>query len=840
MTTRNLDALFHPRSIAVFGASNQPNSIGEVLMRNLLDGRFSGPIMPVNSNYNAVAGVLCYPDVAGLPKAPDLAIIATPPATVPHLISELGERGTRAAVVVTAGLNRERAQDGRLLTQVMLEAARPHVVRVLGPASIGLMVPEARLNATFLHSAFPKGNLAFVTESGELVTTMLEYAQASGVGFSHVISIGRGTDVDFADLLDYLGSDTRIPAILLYMETVGNARKFLSAARAAARRKPVLVFKAGINGDSADTGGEGGLPESFHSGVLATPDAVFDAAMRRAGVLRVDTLAALFDAVETLARTRKLTGEHLTILSNSKSAGLMAADALATGGGRLAPLAPETIDRLSEVLSDRWTRRNPVEVETDAPPDRQVAALEILLDDQTTDGLIYIHEPVANVDSRELASALIEPIKRGRLDVLACWLGRSSAVEARRGFSQSGIPTYDSPEHAVRAFLQMVAYRRSQLLLMQTPTSTPEAFVPDLDRAREVIEEALSQGRSVLTGKEAGAVLLAYGIAFDSSRIVANGRENQELDGENSHALYVGMKVDPAFGPVIIFGHGGAAVEINGDVSVTLPPLNVPLAVTFVSRTRISRLLAGFRGQPAVDQSELYLTLVKVAQLIADIAEIAEMDINPLIADKAGITAVDVRIRIYEQSCNGHERLAIKPYPQELEEEIAVNGEKVTLRPIRPEDAPQHTEFFARLTPEDVRYRFFRMLRRLAQSELSRFTQIDYDREMAFIATRNDEQGRPETLGVVRVVTDPDKLRAEFAILLRSDLKRRGLGRLLMEKMIRYCRKVGISELESQVLQENQGMRALARRVGFEERPSDDEDMVEVWLDLRTGHADPL
>lgn len=893
MTTRNLDYLFRPTSIAVIGASNQPGSIGEAVMRNLLGAGFTGPIMPVNPRYKAVAGVLAYPDVAALPETPDLAIVGTPPITIPDLVHDLGVRGTRAAIVLTTGLERERGADGRLLQRAMLDAARPHLLRILGPNSVGLMSPGIALNASYVHTGPLPGKLAFVTESGGLATAVLDFAASSGIGFSHFVSVGRGTDVDIADVLDYMSADSEIAAVLLYMETPPAARKFVSAARAAARSKPVLVVKAGRSGERSNRG-------VLRASALAHPDAVFDAVVQRSGLLRVDTIPALFDAVETLARTRPLTGDRLAIVCNGTSPGVMAADALARGGGELARLSATTLDRLSEVLPDTWPRANPVDIEEDAPPNRQAETLDVLLEDSETDAVLFIHEPVAIVDSEDVARVLVDGVVRSGRTVLACWLGRRSVERARQVFADAGIPTYDSPEQAVNAFLQMVAYRRSQQLLMQTPNSAPEAFVPDVAEARAILGAALEAGREVLSEPEAKAVLAAYGVPIVETAIgvspdeavrladafgypvalkilspdipqksdvggvaldlgsgadvaaaaaamqhrVRTLRPEARLTGfsvqrmarrPDAHELFLGATVDPAFGPVLVFGHGGTAVDVIQDFTVALPPLNPVIADSVIARTRVARLLAGRDDRPGADMAAVRLSLMQLAHLVADLPEIVEIDVNPLIADATGVAALDARMRIAPANVSGPERLAIRPYPKELEEQIDFGGRTAWLRPIRPEDAPRHQEFFSRLTPEDVRYRFFTLLRQLAQSELSRFTQIDYNREMAFIASAPDPSGEPETLGVVRIVTDPDRLRAEFAIVVRSDLKGCGLGRLLLEKMIRYCRLCGIRELVSETLEDNRAMRGLARNLGFTEATSEDGDTVILNLPLNGG-----
>ena len=873
VSIRNLEYLFRPKSVAVIGASERPHSVGYTVMRNLLSGGFSGPVMPVNPKYEAVAGVLAYASVAALPKAPDLAIIGTPPQTVPGLISELGARGTRAAVVLTAGLSRKDGQ-GRTIEQAMREAARPYLLRILGPNCLGLSVSQVRLNASFAHTDTLPGRLAFVSQSGALCTGVLDWARSNGIGFSHFISLGDSADVDFGDVLDYLGSDPGTDAILLYIESIREPRKFMSAARAAARNKRVLAVKAGRVA-------EGARAAASHTGALAGSDDVYDAAIRRAGMLRVYAIDELFDAVETLAHSRPLRGDRLAIVTNGGGLGVMATDALIMGGGRLAGLGEDTLKRLDEVLPATWSRGNPLDVIGDAPGERYVQTLEILLTDPAVDAVLLIHAPTAIVESQAIAAAVVEMMRDSNRNVLASWVGGDAVAQARRLFTASGIPVYETPEQAVRAFLHLVHYRSNQEMLMETPNSVPASFVPDKARAMEIIEAVLASGRELLTEPEAKAVLAAYKIPVVQTRTakdpqdaanVASGlgfpvavkilspdithksdvggvaldldtpedvekaaaamvarlgqlRPQARLTGftvqtmarrPGAHELIVGATTDPIFGPVILFGQGGVAVEVIRDRAVALPPLNTKLAQELVSRTRVSRMLKGFRDRPAVDMEALSLCLVQVSQLVCDIAEIVELDVNPLFADDQGVLALDARIRVARTTLSGAERLAIRPYPQELEEWVVLDGREVLLRPIRPEDEPQHKVFLSGLDREDIRFRFLDTAADLPSLEIARFTQIDYDREMAFIATAPNPQGEPETLGVVRAITDPDNLRAQFTIIVHSALKGRGLGRALLQKMVRYCHERGTRELAGQALLENKRMLSLALSLGFE------------------------
>jgi acetyltransferase len=822
---------------------------------------------------------------------PDLAVICTPPQTVPGIISELARRGTRAAVVVTAGLRQLTDERGRSLQQAMLEAARPRALRILGPNCLGLLAPGVNLNASFAHTGALPGKIAFVSQSGALCTAVLDWARPRGIGFSHFVSLGDSADVDFGDVLDYLGSDAATSAILLYVEAIREARTFMSAARAAARNKPVLAIRAGRVA-------EGARAAASHTGALAGADDVYDAAFRRAGMLRVYEIDELFDAVETLARMRPLKGDRLSILTNGGGPGVLATDAVIEGSGRLAELSEETLRRLDAALPATWSRGNPVDVLGDATGTRYADALKILLADPNTDALLVLHVPVAVVSPLDVARAVVEALREGGNNVFTCWLGHEAAEPARRLFAAAGIPTYDTPSKAVRAFLHVVRYRRNQEMLMETPPSVPAEFTPDRATARRVIDGALAAGRTVLTEPEAKAVLAAYGAPVVETHVAANVEEALQLadrvgypvalkilspdvshksdvggvaldletpaqlaaaaaamtarlgrvrpeariDGftvqrmarrPGAYELIVGCTTDPVFGPVMLFGQGGVAVEVISDRAVALPPLNVNLARELISRTRIARLLRGYRDRPAVDFNALCLTLIQVSQLVIDLPELVELDVNPLLADDKGVLALDARVRVAPAEAAGHARLAIRPYPRELEEWMTLrSGRPVLLRPIRPEDEPAHHAFHARLTPEDIRSRHFSLVRELPHSQMARFTQIDYDREMAFIATAPDPQGQPETLGVVRAAFDPDNTRAEFAIIVRSDLKGQGLGYALLDKMIRYCRSRGVRAVVGQVLPDNRAMLDLAQSLGFESRFLPERGVIEVELRL--------
>ncbi|MCP5406752.1 MAG: GNAT family N-acetyltransferase [Chromatiaceae bacterium] len=892
MSTRNLDKLFKPGSVAVIGASNRPYAVGTVVMRNLLEGGFLGPIMPVNPGRNAVAGVLAYPNVASLPITPEMAIICTPPATIPSLIEELGRKGTHAVICLTAGLGGVIDEaSGRKIIDLVYEKTRALDIRILGPNCVGALVPGIRLNASFAHVPAKPGKIAFVSQSGALCTAVLDWAREHDVGFSHFLSLGDKIDVDFGDVIDYLGTDPGTRAILLYIESIRNGRKFISAARAASRNKPIIVIKSG-------RAAEGAKAAASHTGALAGMDEVYDTVIRRAGMLRVCNIGELFAAVETLARAKPLTGDALAIMTNGGGIGVMAVDDLIQDGGRLATLSDQTLSALDAVLPVNWSGANPVDIIGDAPGERYAAAADILVNAPGVDALLAMHAPVATASTTDAAQAIIDAAKRAKCNVLTSWVGGEAVAPARRMFTQAGIPTYETPSHAVGAFMHMVNYRRNMEMLMETPPSAPEEFAPDTEKAKAIVEKVLARDNGMMTEPEAKAVLVAYGIptvethvaedpksaawyateigypvvvkilsedishksdvggvalnlktpeavtqaAENMLALIAEKRPGAKVQGfsvqamarrPGAHELIVGVFSDVIFGPVILFGQGGTEVEVVKDSAMALPPLNMNLAREMISRTRISRLLAGYRNRQAVDMDKLCLTLLKVSQMVIDLPEILELDINPLWSDENGVLALDARIKVAPNE-NGARQLAIRPYPQQLEEQFeSAGGYRMLLRPIRPEDEPRHHEFISRLTPEDIRFRFFGLVKSLPHSEMAKLTQIDYDREMAFIATGMDKKFRHQTLGVVRTVTDANNHTAEFAVVVRSDLKGEGIGRKLLSKMIEYCQARGTRVMKGEVLSINHRMLNLASALGFSISPLEEEEGIKrVSLDL--------
>lgn len=891
MTVRNLEHLLAPKSVALIGASPEPGSVGLILTRNLRAGGFAGPIWLVNPRRTEVEGIPCYPSVEALPDTPDLAVIATPPGTVPELIAELGRKGTRAAVVITAGVRND-------LRTAMLEAARPHLLRIQGPNSLGLLVPGIGLNGSFSHRAALQGDLAFLSQSGALITGVIDWAADRQIGFSHVISLGDMADVDFGDLLDFLAGDPKSRAILIYMESVTHAQKFVSAARRAARSKPVIVVKAGRH----EAGSKAALS---HTGALTGSDSAYDAAFRRAGLLRVLDLQELFGAAEVLARLPASGGERLSILTNGGGAAVLAVDRLMDLDGKLAEISDAGKAALDAVLPPTWSRGNPVDIIGDAGPERYSAALQVLLEEPATDAILVINCPTAVASNTASAEAVVRATEQRRQTrrtikpVLANWLGEEVSREARQLFAAHGIPSFESPGAAIEAFMQLVRYARAQEQLMRTPPSLPQEMGFRTAEAAGIVSSVLKSGRSVLSETESKSLLAAYGIPTVPTEIASTPQEVERIAAEllrehsacvvkvlshdithksdiggvrlglaraeearmaaedilarvsrqlpnarvegftvqpmirrpHAHELIAGMAVDRTFGPVLLFGAGGTAVEVVADTAQALPPLDLNLARDLMQQTHVWRLLQGYRDRPSADIDRIAETLVRLSYLVARHPEIRELDINPLLADEAGVIALDARVRVEDQELNPRVPMALRPYPSEWIRDVELDGiGPVRLRPISPEDEPLYADFFANVTDEDQRLRFFSAAPDLSRKLLARLTQIDYAREMAFVAIARDTG---HLLGVSRFVADPDYTRGEYAIQVRSDLKGRGLGWLLMQHLIDYSRAEGLKDLFGTVLAENTTMLDMCAELGFAiTTEPDDPSVRQVELKL--------
>ena len=849
MSIRNLDKMFRPRSIAVIGASARPKSVGAALMTNLMNGGFDGPIMPVNPKATALHGIMTYKDVESLPLLPDLAVIATPPDTIPGLVDELGRRGTRAAVILTAGFAEGEAAAGKARSAQMLAAARPYLMRIVGPNCLGIAVPGVGLNATFAPAALLPGNIAFLTQSGAMATTVLDWALPRGIGFSAIVSMGDMSDVDFGDLLDYFALDEATHAILIYAEGITQARKFMSAARRTARIKPIIVVKSG-------RAEEGARAASSHTGALAGADVVYDAAFRRAGMLRVNEVEELFDAAATLARMSPQRGNRLAIVTNGGGAGVLATDRLIEEGGKLATLSPDVIAKLNAVLPPTWSHANPIDLIGDADAGRYANSVSILIDDPGNDALLVAYCPTAIGSSAEAAKGLIGVLSKSnaaKKNVFACWMGAATVAEGRAQLIDAQLPDFETPERAVRAFMYLVRYRQNQDLLLETPTAGQPSQEIDLERARGLIRQALDDRREWLDPAEVAAFLACYNIPFARTQAVpdaksaadaarqmnapvalkirsrdvvhksdvggvalnltspaevaaAAARMNEKilqalpkarLEGfivqemihrPSAYELIAGVSTDPTFGPVILFGQGGTAVEIVRDKSLELPPLNRPLARAQIERTRIAALLKGYRDRPAADIDGVVGVLVQLSQIVADHGEVTEIDINPLLCDARGVIAVDCRIRVRASDVSAQSRLAIRPYPERLETEIRTpEGQVYKVRPIKPEDEPALRRFAEEVDTQDLWHGFFAPLRDRTHETAARLSQIDYDREMTLVAWEADR-----VAGLVRSLADADRDASECAVIIRRDLRQKGLAKQLLQALLSTIAILGI------------------------------------------------
>jgi acetyltransferase len=896
MSVYRLDKVFSPRSIAVVGASPRQTSPGRAVLNNLHRSGFPGQIYLVNSHYDSIADVRASKSYDLLPDPPDIVVIGVPPPAVPSVLAAAAAKGTAAAIILTAGLGHG---PGSLADQCE-KVARATGMRLVGPNCLGVLAPGAKLNASFAASMPRPGDLALISQSGAIAAGLVEWAATRGIGFSAIVSIGDSIDVDFADLLDHFAMDRGTRAILLYIESIKDARKFMSAARAAARAKPVLVVKSGRHAAGAKAA-------LTHTGALAGSDAVYDAAFRRAGFLRVLDLDELFAAAETLGHLTTLAGKRLAILTNGGGIGVLAVDRLTDLGGELAGISPEAMKKLDAALPPIWSRANPVDIAGDADDKRYAVALEQLLDDDANDAVLVMNVPTALASAADAAKSVIVVTNhhRGKCNpakpVFAVWVGGNDP--ASEAFDAAGIPDYATEADAVGGFMHLVRYRESREQLMATPPSMPQDFVPDTAAVRPVIDGALhglrGDQRVWLDPVEMTKVFFAYGISITPACLARNADEaiaaakpylaegnavvlkilspdivhKSEVGGvrpnliteqavreaasdilsrartakpdarisgvavfpmivrPKARELIVGVADDPTFGPVIVFGQGGTAVEVISDKALALPPLDLALARDLIARTRVSRILKAYRNVPAADEHAIALLLVKLAQLTADFPEIREIDLNPVLADETGVIAVDARVSVapveaQRRGSSGHPRFAIRPYPKEWERRVTLqDGMAILVRPVRPEDEPLYPPFFAGVTQQDLRLRFFAPVKEFSHGFVARFTQIDYARAMAFIAI---EQATGHMLGVVRIHSDANYDAGEYAILIRSDLKGHGLGWLLMQLVIAYARAEGMRKIEGQVLQANTTMLKMCRELGF--KIVDDPEGPEICI----------
>ena len=907
MSTKYLKRFFKPSSIAVFGASERENSMGGVVLKNLQEGGFKGPLYAVNSQgYSDVHGVRCFSSLSDLPEMPDLAIICSPPETVPDIIRALGASMVKAAMILTGGLSLADGDCnncGQSLREQVKDAARPYGIRILGPDCMGMLVPGHNMNASYSHVNILKGKVAYIGQSGTLGTAMIDWATGQEIGFSHFLTLGDGADVDLPSVIDHLAQDPYTHAILLQLNRVdGSARDFISAVRAASRNKLVLVLK---NDCFIGEQSRAELAPGIYS-----DDSVYDAALRRAGVVRVETSDELFNALETLTRMKPMRGERLAIVCNGMGPNALATNRLLKQQGELAELLPETLDQLAELLPAHWNRSNPVDLNSDAEPQRFADAVRILTKDSNVDAVLVLHAPTRLAPSVATADEVINIARKTPRNVLTCWMGRATAIEARNHCNAAGVSTFLTPEESVDAFMHMVDFHRNQEVMRQTPPPHLELQTPNHIRARDLIQSAVNEKRQCLSHGESLELLDLYDIpvsntfySADIAEIVeqAEKAENpvaikalhkdnlypfsydlksgqrwkdmamdlrspseveaavtqlsyrigeeyaedeimgfclqQMKRGFQSLQMNVGITRDPKFGPVIVFGVGGHSVDVIADRHVMLPPLNMALASELIRQSRINGIIDENSSHPEQDKKQLCDLLLKLSEMVVDLPNLYCVEINPLLLNKRGLLATDVAVSVMEAPST----LSISPYPEYLTENITLkkSGRAAIVRAIRGEDEPNHLEFYNKLSPQSIRLRYFYSRGVPTHQELANWTQIDYDREMAFIISipRENEEGM-ETLGVARAVTDADNIRSEFSVVIRDDLQGEGLGVILMQKIVDYCRSRGTLQIIGSTLQANKGMQNLAKKLGFENSYNVEEEVVEMEMMLNEPSED--
>lgn len=888
MFRHTLAPLLAPRGVALVGASEREGALGRIVFENLIAGQ-RDDLYAVNPKHAAVLGRPCYPNIAGLPQPPELAVVVTPARTVPGILEQAGSAGVKAAVVLSSGFG-EAGEEGKKLQAEALAAARRHGLRLLGPNCLGLMRPDVGLDATFSRTPARPGRLGLVSQSGAICAAILDWAHSAEIGFSSVVSLGAAADVDFGEVLDFLLSDPSTDAILMYIEGVRDARRFMSALRAAARTKPVIALKVGRHA-------AGSRAASSHTGALVGSDAVFDAALRRSGTVRVKTYTQLFAAARILASGRLAKGDRLAIVTNGGGPGVMAADAVAENGVALAALAPDTIARLDAVLPPQWSHGNPIDIIGDAPAGRFSAAVSAALADPGVDALLAMYCPVAVTPPEAAAQAVIEGSRGSSKPLLTAWLGSIKPDQSRALFENHGVPEFYTPEIAVEAFSFLAAYNRNQALLLEVPRAlagTAAEQHPDLAAANEIRDGALRTGRLTLSEHEAKALLRAFGVPVPPSPVVATREaavaaaesigypvvlkihspdilhksdvggvrlnlRNAEMvagafDGMLRHAkgwrpdariegavvqpmlryphsreVLIGVATDAVFGPVISFGTGGVAVEAVRDSAVALPPLNATLARELMGRTRVHRLLAAYRDVPAADLDALVAILLGVSCMVCVLPWLKEMDLNPVIAHPNGAVIADARIAIDPARLDAPPRyghMAIHPYPAELEGELQLmDGSTVPSRPIRPEDAALESGFFERLSEHSRYMRFRSHMPHLTPKLLERFTQLDYDRELALVAL---EPGAEEFIAVGRYAPNADGRSAEFALTVADPWQGRGVGHALLERLCECAREAWYEALYGYIFDSNRDMLELAERLGFERVSSEAGDVTVV------------
>ena len=884
-----LSPLLEPRSVGIIGATERDNAIGNVIVRNMLSAGFKGKLFAINPKYQSVQGVPCYATIEDVPQRLDLAVIAVRADKVAAIVDGCGRAGVKAVIVLSSGFS-ETGPRGAVFERHVVEAARRHRIRLLGPNCLGILRPDLGLNATFAHASAIKGTIGLISQSGALCAAILDWAKPNNVGFSSVVSLGSSSDIDFGEVLEYMISDPRTESIFLYVEGIRDARRFMSSLRGAARVKPVLLIKVGRHPDASRA-------ILSHSGAPVGDDAVFDAALRRAGVIRLYNMGQLFAAANALFSHFRPRGNRLAIITNGGGPGVMAADRAADLRIPLSQFADSTMEKLNTALPPNWSRGNPVDILGDADADLYRKAVQAVLEGPNVDGVLVMLTPQAMTDPTGVAEAVIELEKTADKPVVTCWMGEDLVGEARRRFIEAGIPTFRTPEPAVELFSHISAYYRNQKLLMQTPASLSHLSPPSIESARLVIETALTERRKVMNEMESKALLAAFRIPIAQTMIARSATEAMVLAEEiglpvvmkidslsilhksdcggvrlnlgslaavrtayqeilddvrrhhpdavingiaiepmilkrNGRELLVSVRRDPVFGPVINFGEGGNRIDANRDVAVALPPLNGVLVADLIRSTRVAKTLGEFRNLPAVNMEALELVLLRVSEMVCELPWIIDMDINPLIVDESGAVAVDARIVVDNVSptADRYDHMAIHPYPSQLISKWRLSdGTDITIRPIRPEDAELEVDFVSRLSAESKYYRFMNTLREMPPAMVARLTQIDYDREMAFLATIVKD-GAEYEIGVCRYAVNPDGQSCEFAVVVADDWQHRGLARKLMGVLIETARNRGLAYMNGVFLANNERMLKFVQSLGFVLSNDPDDSTVKLGV----------
>jgi acetyltransferase len=890
-----LDAIFSPSSVAVIGATEKLGSVGRTILWNLVTSPFGGTVFPIHPTRPSVLGIRAYPSISAVSEQVELAVIATPATTVPGIIKECVDSGVKGAIIISAGFKETGPAGVELEAQVLAEARRGRM-RIIGPNCFGVMMPLTGMNATFSQEIARPGKIAFVSQSGALCAAILDWSLREQVGFSAFVSVGSMLDVGWGDLIYYLGDDPRTTSILIYMESVGDARSFLSAAREVALTKPIIIIKPGRTEEAAKAA-------ASHTGSMTGSDEVLAAAFRRSGVLRVQTIDDLFNMAEVLARQPRPKGPRLAIVTNAGGPGVLAADAVAPNG-ELAQLTPETISALNAVLSPHWSHNNPIDVLGDATPEAYTKAVELAIMDPNTDGVLPILAPQGMTGPSETAELMKQFANVGK-PIIASWMGGTGVAVGEAVLKRANIPTFPYPETAVRVFNYMWRYSYNLRGLYETPvlSAGSEEGAPDRVTANKIIDSVRARRRTLLTEPESKQLLAAYGVPVVETRIAHNADEaagiagqigypvvlkvfsevishktdiggvklsladesavrhayasiqrsvSERMGPEHFHGvtvqpmvdlegfeLIVGCSLDPQFGPVLLFGAGGHMVEVFGDRALALPPLNTILARRMMEQTRVYKALGGFRGHKAVNVAALEELLVRFSQLVVEQPWIKEIDINPLLASAERIVALDARVVVHgpEVAESQLPKPAIRPYPvQYVQRWTMKNGMEVTIRPIRPEDEPLMVKFHETLSERSVYLRYFNALKlgqRTAHDRLTRICFLDFDREMALVAVHRDpDTGNAEILGVGRLSKQHSVNEAEFAVLISDLYQRQGLGTELLRRMLDFARDEKLTRVVGSFLDENHEMQHISAKLGMKLHRSMDEALVKAFIDL--------